>query len=108
MSYRNRVFLQIYYYSPFLVKNLISSLYGWLQKKERYGRFYHSYFQFLLNSQWYPNERLEEIQFEKIKRFLIHASKHSVFYKNLFNEYDFRPELMQSASDLSILPILSK
>lgn len=108
MSYGNSFQQRIYYNSPLSIKNLISSIYGYLQKKRRYGKFYHEYMNYLSKSQWFDNSKLEERQFEKTKCFLIHAKNNCYFYKNLFREYDFLPENIQSLNELNRLPIINK
>jgi phenylacetate-CoA ligase len=61
-----------------------------------------------LTSQWYTNEQLNDIQFHRVKEFLIHAGRLSVFYQRLFRAHGFEPAEMRSLSDLSVLPILDK
>jgi len=80
-----------------------------LQKRARYGKFYHQHLRFLQKSQWNSNSQLDEIQFKRAKQFLIHAKHHCGFYRNLFHKYGFQPEKMQSLSALcALLPTLSK
>lgn len=98
----------IYYNSPFFIKNLISSFYGVIQKKDRYGKFYIQYINKLSESQWWDNSKLIEFQFNKVKDFLIHAHNHSEYYKNIFLKYNFNPYKMQSLSDLAVLPLINK
>jgi phenylacetate-CoA ligase len=108
MSYGSSFQQSLYYYAPYFLKNCLASLYGWFQKRERYGKFYHHHLQFLLTSQWYSNAQLAEIQFQKVKQFVLHANQHSRFYRHLFQVYDFHPAKMQSLADLAVLPILKK
>jgi len=108
MSYGNSIQQKIYYNSHYIIKNLITSIYGYLQKKRRFGKFYHEYMKYLKESQWFDNNKLEEIQFEEVKRFLIHAKKNCDFYKELFLKYNFSPEKFQSLKDINKLPILDK
>jgi phenylacetate-CoA ligase len=108
MPYGTSLQQRAYYSAPFFLKNVISSSYGWLQKRDRYAEFYQNYLNSLLKSQWYDNKQLQEIQFHSLKEFLIHASRQSRFYQELFRKSGFEPERMQSASDLSVLPVLDK
>lgn len=108
MAYGSSFQQIIYYYSPFFIKNLISSIYGWVQSRKRYGRFYKKHFQSLSENQWFSKSELEGIQLQKTRSFLINANSHSKFYHNLFRQYDFQPKRMQSLSDLGVLPTLEK
>ena len=89
MAYGSSFRQLIYYNSPLFVKNLISSSYGWLEKRKRYGKYYTQYFQSLSERQWLSNKELEEIQFQKTKAFLINANNHSNFYNNLLKNSGF-------------------
>jgi len=108
MAYGNKINKWIYYQSPPFVKNLITSVYGWKQKKRRFGTTYKNYFRFLEESQWYSNEKLKEVQFNSMKAFLIYASEYSKFYNRQFKELGFCPEKIKTFSDLQRLPILQK
>lgn len=62
----------------------------------------------LSESQWYPEQKLEKLQFQNTRDFLIHAARNSSYWKNLFRSRGFNPEEMKSLSDLRVLPILDK
>ena len=98
----------LYDHSPVLVKNTIASVYGWVQKRQRCGAHFERYMKSLAETQWLPKQELEERQFQKTRAFLIHAAQHSIYWRNLFRSRGFRPEQMQSLSDLRVLPILDK
>jgi len=108
MSYGNAIQQRIYYSSPYIVKNQIASLYGWIQRRERFGRHFKRHLEFLSESQWFSNQHLQQYQFEQTRAFLIHAKKHSRYYHNLFHICGFEPEKMESLTDLRQLPILDK
>lgn len=98
----------LYYNSPSFIKNAVASLYGWIQKRQRCGEHFERYMESLSESQWFPSSKLEELQLQKTKAFLLHAGRHSKYYRELFRTCDFKPEDMQSLSDLRALPILDK
>jgi len=108
MSYGNKLIKLIYYRSPYLIKNFIATAYGWKTAKQRFGRYYKEYFQIAEKFTWSDNKSILEYQFNKLKKFLIFVSQHSLFYKQLFNSYGFDPYQIVSIEDLQVLPILSK
>ena len=55
MSYGNSLIQNMYYKSPLFVRNLLSSTYGLLQRKVRYGNIYKQYLRFLIDSQYLSN-----------------------------------------------------
>lgn len=59
-------------------------------------------------SQWWNAERLHELQFERLGKLLHHAREHVPYYKTLFAEIGFDPADLNSLSEISQLPFLSK
>ena len=108
MPYSTSLQQKVYYHSPPILKNWLSSLYGRKKKKLRHGLFYHNHLQFLKESQWYDNKKLFEFQFNKLKSFLIHAQQTSNYYNNLFNNIEFNPRALSDFTDINKLPLLSK
>jgi phenylacetate-CoA ligase len=62
----------------------------------------------LMETQWLATERLEEIQFEKLKRLLVHAYENVPYYTRVFEENCFKPDRFQHLDDLQKLPVLTK
>jgi phenylacetate-CoA ligase len=108
MSYGTSFQQQIYYRSPYMIKNFISSYYGWLQKRERYSSSYHYHLESLSKSQWLPNNELHKLQFYKVKNFLKHSYEHSRYYRYMFKKHRFDPKNMHSLRDITSLPIQRK
>jgi len=65
-------------------------------------------FRLLRESQWKPREELDELQFLRLRRLLIHAAKHVPYYRDLFAQGGFNAEAVQSLADLAPLPYLTK
>jgi phenylacetate-CoA ligase len=59
-------------------------------------------------SQWWPAERLQELQLARLRRLLAHAQDKVPYYRNLFAEIRFKAEDLRSLADLSRLPFLDK
>lgn len=59
-------------------------------------------------SQWWPAERLRELQLTRLRRLLSHAQAKVPYYRNLFAEIGFKAEDLQSLDDLARLPFLDK
>jgi phenylacetate-CoA ligase len=66
------------------------------------------YWKELEKSQFYPEERLREFQWQQLKKMLYFSFENNVFYHNRFNNAGVLPNDIRSPSDLSRLPILSK
>jgi len=59
-------------------------------------------------SQWLPRCELETLQLDRLKRLLVHAKEHVPYYRDLFGQCGFDPRRLQSVSDMSIIPFLTK
>jgi len=62
----------------------------------------------LEESQFWPRERLEELQIEHLRKLLVHVGVHVPFYRDLFKKIKFDPRGVRSLSDIQCLPILGK
>jgi phenylacetate-CoA ligase len=59
-------------------------------------------------SQWWPAERLQELQLARLRELLAHAGAKVPYYRNLFAETGFKVEDLRSLTDRSHLPFLDK
>ncbi|MHC1773522.1 MAG: phenylacetate--CoA ligase family protein [Flexilinea sp.] len=55
-----------------------------------------------------PESEQKKLQFVKLKATLEYAYDHVPYYRELFDEYSFHPQNIESLSDLSVIPILEK
>jgi len=108
MNYNSSFQKWIYHRSPYFVRCAIASLYGWFQRRRRWGEYYHRHRKAIEESQWFSSEELDTLQFERTKAFLIYAQLHSRFYRKLFAECGFEPGSMRSLADLRKVPVIDK
>ncbi len=59
-------------------------------------------------SQWWPAERLEALQLERLRLLLQHAGQHVPYYRALFARVGFDAGHIASLADLRRLPLLTK
>ncbi|MDE2277585.1 MAG: phenylacetate--CoA ligase family protein [Burkholderiales bacterium] len=59
-------------------------------------------------SQWWPPERLQALQLERLRALLAEAGRHVPYYRSLFSAQGFEPAQLQSVADLQRLPLLTK
>ncbi len=79
-----------------------------LRYKVFYGATFLRWLTILKESENWDNDRLHAYQLEQTRDSLIHSMKHVPYYRRLFRSIGFRPEKMQSADDLKVLPYLDK
>jgi phenylacetate-CoA ligase len=62
----------------------------------------------LEQTQWWPRERIEELQAERLQHLIRHAYDHVLYYRRLMDERGLKPEDIKSAQDLTRIPPLTK
>lgn len=72
------------------------------------GTKIHGYFKFLEKSQWWPEEKLQDYQNERLRALIAHAFKNVLYYRKLFKKLNLRPTNIRSVEDLSKIPVLTK
>lgn len=63
---------------------------------------------FLIESQYWEKEKIEEYQFSKLKKLIQHAYLTVSYYKDLFNKYGIKPDDIKDFSDVKKIPVLTK
>ena len=59
-------------------------------------------------SQWWPRQRILDLQFERLQALLQDVAVHVPYYRELFARIDFDPAAVRSVADLQALPFLTK
>ncbi len=59
-------------------------------------------------TQWWPRERLEQLQLERLRTLLADIGRHVPYYRRVFAEQGFDPASVRSLADLQRLPFLTK
>ncbi|HPS94061.1 MAG TPA: hypothetical protein PK600_06330 [Deltaproteobacteria bacterium] len=62
----------------------------------------------LEESQYWPLERLRELQARRLKKLLVHAYENTEFYRKRFDECGFNPYGFKDQDDLRLIPYLTK
>ena len=62
----------------------------------------------LEETQWWPRERLEALQFGRLRNLLKNAQNHVPYYRNLFATLGFSVESIHSLDELKRIPFLTK
>jgi phenylacetate-CoA ligase len=65
-------------------------------------------YEFLINSQYWSMEDLLRHQLLKLKEIVNVAYKNSAYYKFIYDSSKFHPEMIQSLSDIRLIPKISK
>jgi phenylacetate-CoA ligase len=58
--------------------------------------------------QWWPSEKIADLQLARLKAFLVDVSRHVPYYRQAFNECGFDASGLQRVEDLQALPFLTK
>ncbi len=63
---------------------------------------------FLMESQWWEKEQLEEYQNTKLRKLIKHSYENIPYYKELFSRLNLTPEDIKTKNDIYKIPVLTK
>lgn len=97
---------KIYENSPIFMQHFFISLYGAKLRKERFGKEYYSYLDFIEKFEKLDIAEQETFQVNELKKLIKYAINNSKFYKDFYAGIDL--ESINSLDDIKQLPILTK
>jgi len=98
----------IYRNSPWFLKTVLASYYGFSKSFQKYGKHYNEYYNYLTRSQWFTTDQLIEMQVKELKRIITYAGQNVPYYIDVFDKLKLSPDDINSIEDLRKLPILTK
>ena len=104
----NPILEKVYLNSPIFFQNLMCSVYGKKAKNLRFSDFYESKFNFLLESEWWDINRIEEYKNEQFLKLINYSYNNTRYYKNVIDEHGYSISDFKTIDDLEKLPILTK
>jgi len=96
-------FEKIYDHSPIFFQNLMVSVKGYLNNRERYGKAYDEYRVFLRDYDTWSLEKKRQHQQEELIAFVRFAYENSAFYREFYQDVDI--DAIRTAEDLKALPV---
>lgn len=90
--------------NPHLFEKIVSPFYHRVLKRDGV----YNWYEFYLQSQWWPSERLVAYQWELFTKLIRHAYDHVPYYRELLHTHDLKPELIKDWSDFAKIPFLTK
>ena len=108
MRYIPSKIVKLYDKSPIWTRSFASTAYGFLKSRKEETKLFWQCLAELEETQWWPLEKLEELQNERLKKIIKHAAEHVPYYQKKFAEYGIIPSQIQTLEDLKKLPILTK
>lgn len=97
---------KIYDSSPIFMQNIMCSLKGYMQQRERYGKEYWRYRAYFKRFDDLSLSKKERIQQKKLQKLLKYAVNKSSYYKELYKGIDI--DSIKTKEDLKRLPIVDK
>ena len=91
-----------------LAKKIANSRFAVLPERFIFRPAVLATYRHLLQSQWWPRERIQAYQLEKIRRLVAHAYEKSPFYRNRFDSIGLEPGDIRSFEDFRQIPPLTK
>lgn len=97
---------KLYDKSPIFFQNIMVSVKGFLNNRQRYGKAYYKHLEFLKEFDQWSLKKQEKYQEEELLKLIYYAVDKSPFYKNLYQDIDLSQ--IKSVNDLKVLPIVTK
>lgn len=72
------------------------------------GKKMHKYFNFLMKSQYWSEDEINNYQNEKLQILIKHAYQHVPYYNELFKKNKLTPDDIKNREDLPKIPLLTK
>lgn len=89
-------------------KFLHKFLYNIIPFHYRYGKEYKKTLKYILKTEKQDYDYLKKLQFEKLKKILIHAYENTDYYYELFEKNNFDPYSFKHVEEIKKIPILTK
>lgn len=104
----NKLTRALYDRSPFLLRNLFASAFGWAKNRRRFKGDFSTWYRFFEDAATWSEERLADFQWERVRAHLDRAADHVPYHRDRFRELGIDPRDIRSLEDLSALPLLEK
>jgi len=87
--------------------------YGWVRRRLIPhsiwdNEYFRRYYEWLLETQWWSRDQLEQYQAEQLQALVCHAYENVPYYRRVFDERRLKPEDISALDDLQKLPLLTK
>ena len=100
--------LSIYNRLPIAAQNLACSLYGFKERRVRFGKPFWNYYNWLKETESASKMEIKAYQDEQIYKLIKYVYKEVPYYRRIMQERALRPEDITSRGDLQKLPVLTK
>lgn len=104
----NKLTRIIYDASPYFLKDVFTTIYGYQKRRLRFTGNYEKWFEFFGESIKWPEQHLRDFQEEKLREMVKHCYEKVPYYYKLFERLRLSPGDIKSIEDLKKLPILEK
>lgn len=96
-------------------RKMVQFMHPWLVRRVTYPQYQKlrrrpglSCLEELKESQWFSSARLQELQWKKLEKLLVHAYMNVPYYRELLDRLSLEPQDIKSPADLSRIPLLKK
>lgn len=99
---------KIYNKLPVVLQNLGASIYGYKEKRARFGGNFNKFYTDLKESEWYQFDKIKDFQDKKLQEIIQYCYKSIPYYKKLFDDNNINYNDIRTREDLNKIPILEK
>lgn len=99
---------RLYRSSPVALQHAAATAFGVRERVLRYGGRHREYARDLSESQWWPPDRLQQHQDERLRQMVEFCVAQVPHYRDLFRDLGLAAGSIRTATDLAQLPVLEK
>jgi len=93
---------------PYPAEQGLKYMYGAIPLQFRYGKLFWKTYNFLQQSQWWSQEKLEEYQMQQLSTLLHHACENVPYYRRVFEENGRKSKKRKESSKRTNYPNTGK
>jgi phenylacetate-CoA ligase len=108
MAFGNPLTRFVYEHSPMALRSFMATVYSRGRGRKKFGAKFDECLSDLQRTQWYSNERLGQLQDEKVRRVLWHAGQQVPYYQATLASLGISARDISGRQDLPRLPIINK
>ena len=99
---------EAYWALPVSLQHAAFSTWGWRLRRQRHGRAFHQYLEWLGESEWWNSEQIRDYQDTRLRAMIEHAYETVPYYNQVMRKRGLTPKDIQTQDDLVKLPVVRK
>lgn len=93
---------------PIFMQNVVCSIYGWKEKRNRFNKDFYYYFEYYQKSQFFDAEKIADEVHQSLRQTLVYCQNNIPYYTDIFAQFELDLKAENIAAELLKLPVMTK